>query len=124
MIKIYIEKDILEDDVKEGGNFSAALHSLLSIQGISAISFFGKGEYQGEFPFVRISFKELFEEKLPLTKDIVLISNNESNLLLWDENRGKAILAASRTKSEWFNRIYLKEGKDEILKSIRKYIHI
>lgn len=127
MINVYVDADIVTSDYSETKNLWDALTKLETISSIIKINIIGEHipDDIKPYPHDYNNFEELFESLDKITKNEVFISYCEDKLYIWDFNRGKSILAINNSHSIMeFNKIYIKESDDEILKYLRKYIHI
>lgn len=131
MVTIYLEYNILKEDVVLKGSLSKALDKLQK-EGKTDIIVLSSPETEPEDirkAFEHTAMSESFDYLKCLNdinKDIVYISKSIDDLIEWSKLLGKAILATKRPTSETdFNRIcpdYEKE--DEIYGKLKRFIHI
>lgn len=136
MISLYIEKDVILDDLKMNKTLIDALSAFEKLSENISINIIMNHDndnidiLNNYFHFNKLndSFEELFNSFEFITKDETYISYNSDNLLKWDKNKGKSIMALQHKHSHDFelelNKIFLTDSSENNLKKLRIFIHI
>lgn len=132
-VKIYLECSIVKEDLLNKSSLSEALDVLqklgrteilvLSPSGVEPDDVKEAFEHQ-----LIVGGTEYMENMQDVTKDIVYMSDDMDNIVMWAKKKGKAIVVCKGmlSSSDYaFNRISpFYETKETLVKKLRKFIHI
>ena len=136
MISLYIEKDVILNDLKNAKTLIDALSAFEKLSSDIVINILMNHTNENieeidqffHYNMIPENFTELYNSFEFITKDEVYISFNTDNLYKWDRNRGKSILILTHQNSHdfllEFNKIFLTNSAETNLKKLRMYIHI